>query len=95
MSRTIDAPAASRSGTRPRLARGTIIGGVVGALLAVFATAPIAAAVVMLRCCDDSQGPDRMAWVVMGAIVVLVGLLGAAVGGAIAAGLARLAARMR
>jgi len=59
-------------------------GGAVGALLALVFVGPVAVAVVLLRCCDDSRGPTLLAWLVIGLVVAGGMLLAAAAGGLLA-----------
>ena len=64
--------------------RSTRIAAGVGATLAFLLLAPIATAVVLLRCCDDARGPDAGAWIVIGLLVVVVAIVAALVAAAIA-----------
>lgn len=95
MTQTSSAPAASHPRGHRRVARATLVGGFAGALLTTLMVGPIAAAVVLLRCCDDSRGPDPMAWVVIGMVVLLLAAAGAAVGAGIARLIGGVVARMR
>jgi hypothetical protein len=63
-----------------------VIGGV--ATLLVFG--PIAVAVLMMRCCEQSRGASAGAWVIIGIVLLVAALAAAVLTGAIAAGVRRL-----
>ena len=56
----------------------------VGAVAAFLVIGPVAAAVVMLRCCSDSSGPTLAAWAVLAGILAVAVLVAALLAGLLA-----------
>jgi hypothetical protein len=73
-----------------RLHWSVYVAGLVGAVAALVVVGPIAAAVVMLRCCSDSTGPGIGAWLVLGAVLAAVLLVAAFLAGTLASWIRRL-----
>ena len=72
-----------------RFHRSTLAGALVAGGLALFFVGPVAVAVVMLRCCDDSTGPTAGAWLVMALLLLAAVGTASALGGLLAAALRR------
>ena len=76
-----------------RLHRATRWAAALGALLALVVLGPFVVAALMLRSSSDARGPEPMAYVVLGALLLLLMATAAAVAGLLAAGVRRLLGR--
>lgn len=84
---------AGRRGIRARwsaLHWSTRAGGIAGAVLTALALVPVAAAVLLMRCCESTRGASPAAWVLVMTFVALAALLAGGVMAAVVAGVRRL-----
>ena len=72
------------------LHRSTRVAAVIGGAATLLVFGPIAVAVLMMRCCEQTRGASAGAWVVIGIVLLVAALAAAALTGAIAAGVRRL-----
>jgi hypothetical protein len=66
------------------------VAAVIGGAATLLVFGPIAVAVLMMRCCEQTRGASAGAWVVIGIVLLVAALAAAALTGAIAAGVRRL-----